>query len=454
LQYELGVEGATLVTPSGRRRDNVYISDGVIAAIGPERKQARSRIAADDLLVMPGMVDTHVHLMEPDVSREDYPTGTAAAVRAGITTIIEHTHGAPVRSVADLAVKRSRLETRSRIDYALAAHAWPGFEDQAEELWREGIAFFKVFTCATHGVPGFDTAQLFNLFQIVSGFDGLALVHCEDERLTSAAHERLMAAGRSDGAIVSEWRSREAEMVAVTTVSLLARLSRARVVIAHVSSPAIVDLVARERAAGARVMCETCPQYLTLTEAEVLDYGPFRKFTPPARARSLRDLDAMWEALAARRIDMISTDHAPSTIAQKKSGSIWDVHFGLPGLDTTLSVLLDAAHRGVISYELIPDVYSRLPAQTYGLWPRKGRLEVGADADLVIVDPEERWTVADSDVVSRAAWTPFAGRTLVGRAVRTISQGRLAAEHGRVIAEPGQGRFIPGAGFPSANRTS
>jgi dihydroorotase len=196
------------------------------------------------------------------------------------------------------------------------------------------------------------------------------------------------------------------------------------------------------------LVVETCPQYLTLREDDILERGAFRKFTPPARARSGGDLEAMWRALAERRIDYVSSDHAPSTAEQKQDGSIWDVHFGLPGVDTTFSVLLDGAHAGRIGYERIVEVYSEAPARLYGLWPSKGTLDPGTDADVVLVDPAERWTVRDEDILSRAGWSPFAGRTLTGRAVRTYVRGQLVAAAGGVTGEPGSGRFVAGAGQP------
>ena len=154
------------------------------------------------------------------------------------------------------------------------------------------------------------------------------------------------------------------------------------------------------------------------------------------------ELEAMWGAVASGAIDYVSSDHAPSTRAQKHAGSIWDVHFGLPGIDTTFSALLTGAHRGALSYERVAEVYSESPARIYGLWPAKGRLAPGADADVVLVDPEALWTVADEDVVSKAGWSPFAGRTLVGRTVRTYVRGTLAMDEGDVLAEPGRGRFL------------
>ena len=217
-------------------------------------------------------------------------------------------------------------------------------------------------------------------------------------------------------------------------------------VAAHVSHPDALGLVARQRAAGAPVSVESCPQYFSLLEDEIFEYGAFRKFTPPARARTTDELDEMWRALADRRIDHVATDHAPSTVEQKRAGNIWDVHFGLPGLDTTLPFLLDAAARGLVSYERVVEAYAETPARTYGMFPSKGSLRVGADGDVVLVDPDARWTIEDRDVLSRAGWSPFSGRTLVGRAVATFLRGDVIAEGGQVVGEPGVGKFVPGRG--------
>lgn len=448
MTFDLGIEGGTIVEPDGRRRAHLYVSDGRVAAVTELRQEARQRVDAAGLLVMPGMVDAHVHLMEPgDPEREDFPTGTAAAARAGVTTIIEHTHGSPVRTVADLRAKVELLRSRSRVDFALAAHAWPGYEDEIGPLWRAGAAFFKVFTCTTHGVPGHSPAQLWRLFRELARRRAIALVHCEDESMAALAEEALRAEGRDGGGVLSAWRGREGELVAVGTVGLLARLSGARIVVAHASHPQVVAIVEHERAGGAAIACETCPQYLYLYEDEALDHGAFRKFTPPARARSRADLDAMWGLVSGRGVDFISTDHAPSTAEQKRSGSIWDVPFGLPGIDTTLAALLDAAHAGRISYELVTEIYSRAPARIYGLAPAKGSLDPGSDADVVLIDPEARWTVSDADIVSKAGWSPFSGRTFVGRPVATFLRGSPIAREGTVLGEPGGGRFVAGPGM-------
>jgi dihydroorotase (multifunctional complex type) len=446
--YDLGIEGGTLVTGGGRSQANVYVTKGRIAAITPDRRAAGRRVDAGGLLVMPGMVDAHVHFMDPgSPEHEDFPSGSAAAARAGVTTVIEHTHGAPVRTLRDLEQKRSHLSSRSRVDFALAAHAWPGQTLEVAQLWRAGVAFIKAFTCTTHGIPGHGEGELQELFREAARASATCLVHCEDERLTAAAERRLRSGGRIDGGVIPEWRSREAEMAAVTATTELAARTGARAVIAHASNADVLAVVARgRRLAQGHLWVETCPQYLTLMEGEVLSQGALRKFTPPARARSPEDLAEMWSAVAAGAVDYISSDHAPSTRPQKLEGSIWDVPFGLPGIDTTMSVLLNAAHAGRLPYEKVVELYSEAPARIYGLAPRKGRLVPGADADLVLVDPEERWTVSDGDILSRAAWSPFAGRVLTGRAVRTYLRGELLMERGRVIGAPGDGRFVPGPG--------
>lgn len=445
-EVDLLIAGGTVITPGGRRRANVAVRDGRIADITHDRPGARRVVDASGLLVMPGGVDTHVHLMDPgDPAREDFPTGTSAAAASGVTTIIEHSHGRPVRTVAELADKTHYLADRSNVDFGLAAHAWPGQESVVGDLWSAGVAFFKVFTCTTHGVPGHDAAALHAHLKASALAGAMSLMHCEDESLTEAAEAVLRAQGRDDPAIVPEWRNRDAELVAAAVAALLVRRTGARAAIAHVSNDEVADYVAAERRRGATLWAEGCPQYFLLRESEIHEHAALRKFTPPARSRTDEDEAALWRLLRSGVLTHMSSDHAPSTLEQKNEGSIWEVHFGLPGLDSTMSVLLDAVARGHLSYEDITRVYSEVPARTYGLWPRKGRLAPGADADVIVVDPAATRTMRNADVLSKAGWTPFDGRKMTGAVMQTYLGGQLVAEEGRPLDER-TGRFVPGSG--------
>ena len=440
------LKGGTVVTGAGRRRLDLAIRDGSIVAAEPDLPVVGSVIDASGQLVLPGMLDTHVHLMDPGpTDREDFPTGSAAAAARGVTTIVEHTHAHPIREAKDLIEKQRYLAGRSHVDFGLAAHVWPDWIDRLAELWAMGITFFKVFTCTTHGVPGLDSSHLLDTLRAVTGFGGICLIHCEDELITSEAERTLKEAGRVDPGVIIEWRSREAEQAAIALVSTLVRVTGARATIAHVSTPDAVRLIREAQAAGADLAAEACPQYFALREDEILEYGSFRKFTPPARVRSDSEQQEMLDLLANGAFSHLSTDHAPSTAEHKTAGGIWEAPFGLPGIDSTLPWLLDLALTGRIPLEKAVDLYAEAPARRYGLSPRKGRLGRGADADFVLVDPESTFTLTDDAVISKAGWSPYAERTFRGRVVATFLRGTEIARDG-APHEARMGMFLPGPG--------
>jgi dihydroorotase (multifunctional complex type) len=443
MPYDLAIKNATIVTPGCRYVSHVYVHDGRIAAIGLMDLAAARTLEASGLFLLPGMVDGHVHFMDPVATeREDFITGSSAAAVGGVTTVIEHTHAGPVLSSEAVAEKARYLADRSIVDYGLIGHVWPDMIEQVPEIWRAGASAFKVFTCETHGVPAILPGDMLRLFRTVAEFDGLCLVHCEDEFITADNEHRLRAAGRSDPFVIPEWRTREAEETAVNTVALLARLSGARVIIAHASHPRVLELAWRERQLGARLWVESCPQYFYLEEHEIQSQGALRKFTPPAR--SAAEADEMWKRLERGEITHIQTDHAPATRAQKAQGGgdIWPPHFGLPGVETTLTMMLNGVNEGRLSLERLVEAVAETPARLHGLYPSKGSLQVGADADLVLVDLKHERVLSDDQVISRAGWTPYAGRRVQGSPVMTFVRGQLVAENGRVVAPPGTGQWV------------
>jgi len=266
------------------------------------------------------------------------------------------------------------------------------------------------------------------------------LIHAEDDDLTAVAETRLKAANRQDGRIIPEWRNLLAESVAAQSVATLAAASGAVTVIAHCSHPDIFRIAKAARQQGAHLWTEACPQYFALKEDEVLTAGALRKFTPPNRMQTDDDVEALWACVDQQTY--FASDHAPSNLAQKNDGSIWAVPFGLPGLDTTFRFLLDAAARGRMSYPMLVDLYARRPAKLYGYYPRKGGLIPGADADIVLVDPETEYEMTDEMVISKAGWTPYAGRTFRGSTRAVYLRGHKIAENGVCLAQPGTGEFV------------
>lgn len=440
--FDIEIINAAIVTASNTFTGSISIQDGKIAAISENPlNKAKKTIDANGLHLVPGMVDQHVHFMDPgETSREDFIHGSSAAAAGGITTVIEHTHGMPVRSVQSYKDKVEYISNRSLVDFGFTAHVFPEDLGHLKELWESGVNLFKIFTCTTHGIPTLNNDQLFRAFKEIASFNGRCLVHCEDDAITEGNEIRLKQANRFDNEIISEWRSEIAEDIAVANVALMARITGVSAIIAHISHPFIIDLIRREQAEGANLYAEICPQYLFLSSEDIKKNGPFAKFTPPARSRenSKRLLDLINDG----SIQLLSTDHAPSTIEQKMAGTIWDCNFGLPGVETTLPMMLNLVNEGKISLQRVVKLFSEMPAKVLGLYPKKGCIVVGADADLVLVDLTHKWTIENKDIISKAGWSPYDGTECIGKPVMTLVRGNIVYENGQILAKPGIGKPV------------
>ncbi len=444
--FDLEIINATIVTSSNGYRGSISIQGGKIAAISEAPLgNAKQTINANGLHLIPGMVDQHVHFMDPvETDREDFIFGSSAAAKGGITTVIEHTHAAPVRSVETYNDKVRHVRGRSLIDFGLTAHVFPEDLGNLKALWDSGVVLFKIFTCTTHGIPTLNNDQLFRAFKEIASFDGRCLVHCEDDAITEGNEQRLKNDHRHDHGIVTEWRSESAEDIAVANVALMARMTGITATIAHISHSFVVDLIKREQAEGAKLYAEVCPQYLFLNEEDIIEKVPFAKFTPPARAKdqSNRLLDLINDG----SIQLLSTDHAPSTVEQKVEGTIWDCNFGLPGVETTLPMMLNLVNEGKITLQRVVQLFSETPARVLGLYPRKGSIVVGADADLVLLDLSCKWTIRNEDIISKAGWSPYDGTECTGKPVVTIVRGNIVVDNGKVIGKPGTGEPVSRVG--------
>lgn len=446
MAYDTVIEGGTVVTASDTVAASICIDAGRIAAIAaPDRPvDADRRIDASGKHVLPGGVDPHVHMMDPGkTDREDFPTGTAAAAVGGITTVGDHHRTKPMVLSADvLEEKRAYLADRARIDFALLAGGHPENVDEIAGLEAAGAVAYKSFTCDVHGVPALQSEAMADLYAEIARVGGISMVHPEDDRMVKANAERLQAAGRTDGSAVPEWRSKAAEQVATATTMTIAEQTGVRVWIAHASHPEIVDIVNHARSRGVDAYTETCPQYLYLTREDVERDAPVTMFTPPAREAA--DRDELWRRLAAGEIDMVNADHAPSTMAQKEAagGDVFEAPFGIPGVETVLPLLLNGVAEDRIDLQRVAAVFATNPAKITDLYPTKGTIRVGSDADVVIVDLDEAMTLRNEDVVAKCGWTPFDGLSVRGVPETTLVRGEPVVLDGEVVGEPGYGRFV------------
>jgi allantoinase len=403
--YDLVLRSRRVVTPSGTRPAAVCIDGGRIAAIEDYTTPGQD---LDDLALLPGLVDPHVHVNEPGrTDWEGFATATRAAAAGGVTTIIDMPLNClpPTLSVAALAAKRRAADGQCHVDVGFWGGAVPGNLDALDELLEAGVFGLKCFLVDS-GVPEFPPLSANELGTALSAVDALFLVHAED------AHEIRDARASRDYADFLASRPRAAENRAVATVIDAARSMDARVHVLHLSSGDAVEMIGQAKRDGVRVTAETCPHYLTLAAEEIPEGATHFKCCPPIREGS--NQDTLWRGLASGVIDEIVSDHSPCTPELKLPGSgdfagAWG---GIASLQLGLPAVWTRARSGFRLDDLVRWMAQR-PAEIVGL-PRKGRIAVGYDADLVAFAPEETFVVDPARLHHRHPVTPYVGRRLSG----------------------------------------
>jgi dihydroorotase (multifunctional complex type) len=405
---------------------NILIAGERIAAVGPDVQPTpdAETVQASGFLVLPGLVDVHVHLREPGgEQKEDLTSGTRAALAGGVTTVLAMPNTSPPTiDGASLGAAMELAERKAMCDFGVFVGATP--DNAAEAATLTDAVGLKIYM-------GSSTGSL-----LVDEF-GSQYTHFKTfpEQRPIAVHAENEAAVR--------WFARQgqrrpplcAALETARALVLAEHLGRP-VHICHLSTAHELELVRAAKARGVRVSCEVAPHHLFLTQKAEWRLGPLAKMNPPLR--SATDCDAIWDNLDW--IDAIASDHAPHTIEEKLIGMA-NAPAGVPGLETTLPLLLTAAGEGRLMLSDVVRLTSSGPAEIFGL-ERKGQIAPGYDADLVLVNPEERWTIRDEALHTRCGWTPFAGWRVKGRAEQVYLRGRLAYAHGEVLVEPGYGRAI------------
>lgn len=461
--YDLLIKNGKLVTADRIYEADVAINDGKYAAIlAPNTSvEAKEVIDAKGNLVFPGIIDCHAHLNEPGFEyREDFETGSRAAVSAGCTTLIDMplNHDPSLMNKKTFDLKYGLVSKHSYVDYGFWGGLVGDYDDspdsvknnmgQLVELQEAGVLAFKGFTCPNG--PLFPTVNLGNIrkaLEILKPYGALCGFHCEEfgqvkEREKEAKAKTELTAQQKIRAFLDAhdvWT----EYVATKNVIDMARATGGRVHICHVSHPMVAQVVKEAQYEGLPITAETCPHYLGFTEDFVFEKGAPAKCTPPMRKKE--DMEKMWDYVLDGTLSCVGSDHSPAADEEKDNNTrdIWKAWGGLNAIQFFLPMVFDmVVNQRKLSPTLIAKVMGYNPAKIFGLYGRKGAFEIGFDGDVVIVDPEKAWKVEQEKLFTKGHVTCFNGLTGKGAPVYTIIRGKVVAKDGAYLPEAcGYGKY-------------
>jgi dihydropyrimidinase len=451
-QLDLVVRGGTIITAEGRVAADVGIRGEQVAEIAPGLPPGAREIDARGMLVMPGGVDPHVHLhvehLDPDDPDwvDDFTSGSQAALAGGVTSVGNMSFVLPWETIRQRVVTESAVVDQQAIAdvFFHAAILSPSAETVAEvgPIVRAGQTSMKIFMC----LPSFEAfvPQFTQVMTAAAEAGGITLIHCEDLPTIECCTAVLAGQAKTGLAHYAHSRPIESETVAIERAIAMCRATRAPTYVVHLSSARALRACAAARAEGLPLYVETRPLYLYLTSERYADPdGPLYVAQPPLRERE--DVEALWRGLADGSVDTLASDHAPWTRALKMDPKL-DVTHARPGvaeLDTMLPLLYtEGVAKERISLERFVALTSTNAARLFGLYPRKGTIAVGSDADLVVWQTGGRRTIRDADLFSRAGHTVYAGRELTGWPRTTVRRGEIVFDEGRILGQAGSGRVI------------
>ena len=437
---DLVVRGGRLITPDGERNADLSIEDGRITAIAEELPGAETEIDARGLVVLPGVIDVHLHFNEPGrADWEGAATGSRALAAGGGTVFFDMPLNSTPCTVNGREVDRKReaLEAASITDFGIWGGLVPGSVPDMAEMAAKGVVGFKAFMCDS-GLPEFpraDDSTLLDGLREAARLDLPVAVHAESDAMVRQLAQQATA--RTARAFPDS-RPVAAEVEAIERAVQLAAEAQARLHIVHVSSGRGVAAAVAARARGVDVSIETCPQYLFFVEDDLERLGTVAKCAPPLRAAA--DQEALWDALEAGHVDIVASDHSP-TLPALKAGDMFAAWGGIAGVQSTLPVLLTAGcHVRGLPLARLVSLLAAEPATRFRI-ANKGQLAVGGDADLALVDPNERFTLRVSDLHQRHAASPYLNARFRGRVRRTLRRGDTIFLDGRITSHE-KGRFV------------
>ena len=438
MSYDLVIKNGALVTPEATIQANVGVKDGRIAAIASEELSGRRVIDAAGLYVLPGLIDGHVHFRDPGLTyKEDLATGSQAAAAGGICTFIDMPNTKPPLSTVEaFQEKKSLGESKACVDFGVVAVVVQDNVDLIPELATTGIVGYKVFMGETVGaIPAPDDGAMLEAFGLISKTGLRVGLHAENNQIMQHLIKRFKAQGRTDALAHLDSRPEVAEADAIQKAILFAEYTGAKVHIYHMSSKKGAELVGQAKKAGIDVTAETGPHYLLMDgPTDMPKLKSMLKMNPPVRAREHGV--ALFQGLLDGSVDMIATDHSPHTQEEKIKDNIWEAIPGFCGVETSVPLMLTQVNAGRMTLNQYVKVASENPARVWGMYPKKGRLAVGSDADFTLVDMGKEGVIRSERLHSKSKVSPFDGYKVKGMPVYTIVRGNVVMKDGEVNSTP------------------
>ncbi len=446
--FDLVVRNGTVVTSGGRRAADVGIRDGKFVAIEPRGQIggiSTDEIDATDRYVLPGVIDGHVHFREPGLEyKEDWMTGSRSAVMGGVTTVLDMPNTSPeTKNVESALIKKEIAESKSFCDLGLIGLLVSENVDDLIPMAEQGLVVgYKAFLGITiGGIPAPHDGAILDGMAAIASVGMRFGFHAENNELIANEIRKLQQAGRTDLLAHVESRPVIAEVESIQRIGLFAKHTGCPVHIFHLSSGPGLEMIHEWRAKGVDFTCETGAQYCFLTSDSMGEIGPVMRINPPVR--EARHGDALVAGLADGRVTCIATDHSPHTHEEKLNPDIWKVISGFAGVETSVPLFLTyGVNAGRLTLEQFVRASSEGPAKAWSMWPKKGALEVGSDADLTIIDLEWEGVIREDELHGKNNINPFEGHKTKGMAVATVVRGMVQMRDGELTGESGVGRLI------------
>jgi allantoinase len=439
---DLIVKNGTVVTPTETKLADIAIKDGKfveIAEPGQLTTTGGEEYDASGKYVIPGVIDGHVHFREPGLTyKEDWRTGSIAAIHGGVTTVIEMPNTNPkTDTVEGVEIKRQLAEEKSYVDFGIIGLLVQDSVPALRSLAEAGVVGYKCFLGETIGnIPAPDDGMMLDGLREIAA-TGLRIgFHAENNEIMQHLIRQLKAEGRTDPLAHVDSRPALAEVESIQRMGLYAQHTGTRIHIFHLSSRDGLDMIDEWRAKGVDVTCETGAHYVFMKAEDMERVGVRLRMNPPIRYGSEGHGDYLLEGLKDGRVNMIATDHSPHTAEEKLNDDSWKAISGFPGVETSVRFFLTfGVNTGRMTLQQFVRATSEGPAKTWDIYPQKGAIAVGSDGDLTIIDLDKEGVIRDDDLHSKNHVTPFDGTKTKGAPVATILRGRIVMRDGEVIGE-------------------